>query len=231
MKKLIRLTESDLHRIVRESVKKVINEVMDDYQLDKFCERNPDCGCNCMKCPAFIANYRYNNGLDDYDDEDVYESVKRKHYNKLNEAFGVDFDDTLRWVQKKNPGMSYDAASRFASNIIRKREAKGLADKTSTVANTNGQQVVKRFEVNVNKHPSGYLIVDIADHQTKKSYGHAFKSSDSAKQFIIKTLNWIVKNIPTNTQYYIENTTDKPKFTNGATIFDRVFDFSNDKLI
>lgn len=29
-KKLIRLTESDLHRIVKESVKKIINEILDD---------------------------------------------------------------------------------------------------------------------------------------------------------------------------------------------------------
>ena len=29
-KKVIRLTESDLHRIVKESVKKIINEILDD---------------------------------------------------------------------------------------------------------------------------------------------------------------------------------------------------------
>lgn len=51
---------------------------MDDFELEKFCEHNPDCGCKCLSCPAFAANYRYNNGLDsrfssgicDYDDED-----------------------------------------------------------------------------------------------------------------------------------------------------------------
>lgn len=26
---------------------------MTSYELDKICERNPDCGCNCMKCPIF----------------------------------------------------------------------------------------------------------------------------------------------------------------------------------
>lgn len=35
---------------------------MSDYELEKFCESNPDCGCKCMKCPAFAANQRYNNG-------------------------------------------------------------------------------------------------------------------------------------------------------------------------
>ena len=31
MKKIIRLTESDLHRIVKESVKKILREIDDDY--------------------------------------------------------------------------------------------------------------------------------------------------------------------------------------------------------
>ena len=223
---------SKLRSSISEFVKRALNEVMDDYHLDKFCERNPDCGCNCMKCPAFIANYRYNNGLDDEDDE-VFESVgkKRRQHKTLNEAFGVDFDDTLRWVQKKNPNMSYDEAEKFATNIIRKREAKQLADKTANVPNTNNHPVVKRFDVKVNKHASGYLNVDIADHQTKKMYGHSFKSSDAARNFIIKTLDWIVKNIPTNTNFYIENIKDKPTFTRGATMFDRLTDFSNDILV
>ena len=35
---------------------------MTDAELEKFCESQPDCGCDCMKCPAFAANQRYNNG-------------------------------------------------------------------------------------------------------------------------------------------------------------------------
>lgn len=46
--------------------------VMSDYELERFCERNPDCGCNCMKCPAFIANMRYAEGYFDDDDDDEY---------------------------------------------------------------------------------------------------------------------------------------------------------------
>lgn len=45
---------------------------MTDYELEQFCERNPHCGCNCMKCPAFAANYRYNNGMDERDTSDDY---------------------------------------------------------------------------------------------------------------------------------------------------------------
>ncbi len=34
---------------------------MSDYELERFCNNNPHCGCDCMNCPAFAANYRYNN--------------------------------------------------------------------------------------------------------------------------------------------------------------------------
>ena len=26
---------------------------MTEYELDELCKRNPNCGCNCMKCPLF----------------------------------------------------------------------------------------------------------------------------------------------------------------------------------
>lgn len=48
----------------------------------------------------------------------VKESVKRV----LKEEFGVDFEDTLMWVQKKNPNMPPEEQKRFAKNIIKKRE-------------------------------------------------------------------------------------------------------------
>lgn len=48
----------------------------------------------------------------------VTESVKRI----VNEQYGADFEDTLRWVQKKKPDMSPEEQERFAKNIIRRRE-------------------------------------------------------------------------------------------------------------
>ena len=36
MKKLIRLTESDLHRIVKESVQRILKETRLDYDDDNF---------------------------------------------------------------------------------------------------------------------------------------------------------------------------------------------------
>lgn len=39
---------------------------MTEYELEKFCERNPDCGCNCIKRPAFAQMYNDTN----YDNEE-----------------------------------------------------------------------------------------------------------------------------------------------------------------
>lgn len=43
-------------------------KLMTEYELDKLCERNPDCGCNCMKCPLMAKYQRSQLGLDDEDD-------------------------------------------------------------------------------------------------------------------------------------------------------------------
>jgi hypothetical protein len=66
--KTIRLTESNLHKIIKESVKQILRE-----------------------------------------------------NNILNEAYGIDIDDTLAWVQKKRPDLSPSAQYKFAQNIIKKR--------------------------------------------------------------------------------------------------------------
>lgn len=34
---------------------------MTEYELDKICESNPDCGGNCMACPFFAEYYRNQN--------------------------------------------------------------------------------------------------------------------------------------------------------------------------
>lgn len=49
--------------------------VLDDFQLERICDRSPDCGCNCMKCEAFAANQRFHNGdHEDDDDDDDYQA-------------------------------------------------------------------------------------------------------------------------------------------------------------
>lgn len=47
--------------------------VLDDFQLERICDRSPDCGCNCMKCEAFAANQRFHNGDHDDEDDDDYD--------------------------------------------------------------------------------------------------------------------------------------------------------------
>lgn len=34
---------------------------MTEYELDKICEQNTDCGCNCMKCELFAEYIRSQN--------------------------------------------------------------------------------------------------------------------------------------------------------------------------
>lgn len=45
--------------------------VLTDEQLDRICERSSGlCGNNCTKCEAFAANWRYNNGYEDDENEE-----------------------------------------------------------------------------------------------------------------------------------------------------------------
>lgn len=29
---------------------------MTEYDLERLCEQNPDCGCDCMRCPLFAQH-------------------------------------------------------------------------------------------------------------------------------------------------------------------------------
>lgn len=140
-------------------------------------------------------------------------------------TFGVDFDTTLRWVQKKNPNMSYADAERFAANIIRKRECKELTEKTSNVPNVDGRPLRKRFEIVRFRHISGYIVTDVGDHQTKKAYGHSWKTLAQAEKWLTDLLGYIVKNIPTNGNLFIENNNERPKLGGHRDIFERGFTF------
>ena len=55
--------------------------------------------------------------------ESQFHQIVKESVNRiLNEQYGVDFEDTLRWVQKKKPDMSPEEQEQFAKNIIRRRE-------------------------------------------------------------------------------------------------------------
>ena len=51
-------------------------------------------------------------------ENELHNIIKESVNKLLNEEFGVDFYDTLDWVRRKNPNMSYKAAATFADNII-----------------------------------------------------------------------------------------------------------------
>lgn len=44
--------------------------VLTDAQLEQICENSPECGCKCLTCEAFAANYHYHHDDADDDDED-----------------------------------------------------------------------------------------------------------------------------------------------------------------
>lgn len=43
---------------------------MDEFELERFCERNPQCDCRCMRCAAFALYQRHELGLDEYNDDE-----------------------------------------------------------------------------------------------------------------------------------------------------------------
>ena len=142
--------------------------------------------------------------------------------------FGLDYDKTLRWVQYKHPEMSYDAAARFAENIVRKNKYAILAEKTSNLPNPDGRPLKKRFEIIRFRHISGYIVTDLADHQTQKIYGHSWRTLGQAEKWLAGELNYIVKHIPTNVNLYIDNSADRPKLQGHIDMFCRTFDFADD---
>ena len=36
----------------------LINNIMTEYELDKICEKQKDCGCKCMQCELFAKYMR-----------------------------------------------------------------------------------------------------------------------------------------------------------------------------
>ena len=102
-KKLIRLTESDLHRIVKESVKKIINEIGDtnrgQYMLGRLAAKKNAANYFNTYAPeiqrrrevgkigdyaakhsnSFGQDIAYNHGYDDYRQDNFFNDVKNKY--------------------------------------------------------------------------------------------------------------------------------------------------------
>ena len=86
--------------------------VLTDEQLDRICERSEGlCGCDCIRCEAFAANWRYNNGYDDEDEEQPFtlNTARREQlrnlFNKLQNNYEKDYffggcpDDGRHWCK------------------------------------------------------------------------------------------------------------------------------------
>lgn len=58
---------------------------------------------------------------------DLIKEYKSKLQYPIREEFGVDFADTLAWVEKKRPDLSRGAQIKFARNIIAKRQREMLS--------------------------------------------------------------------------------------------------------
>ena len=89
----------------------------------------------------------------------VIESVKRI----VNEQFGADFEDTLRWVQKKFPNKSPQEQERFARNIIKKKGKTSIDKSSSNTDNDGGSTIVPKQEYTVPKREYSYLS-DVLDY-------------------------------------------------------------------
>lgn len=51
---------SDFEKLFEMEEQENENErVLDDFQLERYCDNNPDCGCKCISCPFMAMNMRY----------------------------------------------------------------------------------------------------------------------------------------------------------------------------
>jgi hypothetical protein len=69
---------------------------------------------------------------------DLIRELKKKLSYPIKEEFGVDFDDTLAWVEKKRPDLSRGAQIKFARNIIAKRQREAVPALPPTPPSTTG---------------------------------------------------------------------------------------------
>lgn len=93
MKKLIRLTESDLHNIIKESVNKILNE-MDGTELNDF-------GYNAREL---------RNMLGDYDDDELNVAVEAEEAEELE-------NDIWKSISKIAHGNPYKVSFNFSDMV------------------------------------------------------------------------------------------------------------------
>jgi hypothetical protein len=69
---------------------------------------------------------------------DLIKKYKSKLQYPIKEEFGIDFADTLAWVEKKRPDLSRGAQIKFARNIIAKRQREAISALPPTPPSTTG---------------------------------------------------------------------------------------------
>lgn len=69
---------------------------------------------------------------------DLIRELNKKLSYPIKEEFGVDFDDTLAWVEKKRPDLTRGAQIKFARNIIAKRQRETVSALPPTPPATTG---------------------------------------------------------------------------------------------
>ena len=156
-------------------------------------------------------------------ENELHNIIKESVNKLLNEEFGVDFYDTLDWVRRKNPNMSYKAAATFADNIIKKRMHQILKDKTSYTPNIDNVPLKKRFVYDYRIY-YGKLIIEILDRQTKEIYStFPCMNRDKAIQLRDKQIDYIIKHVPTNTNFFEENINEQPENFKQTDMWDVLF--------
>lgn len=90
MRRRVRLTESDLHRIVKESVRRIINEIGDttkgQYMLGRLSQRKGEPLSKNFYSDGEIGAYaRHNANPPDYNDSNWYEKTNK--YQRKQDAF------------------------------------------------------------------------------------------------------------------------------------------------
>ena len=121
MKKLVRLTESDLHKIVKESVNRVLNEVQ--FGGESLHGNNPE-DWAAMK---YLRNDRIDHegdaGLYDDDESGYFRNLRNWERNGDNESELLDKmypDDYSKYFER---GRALDAKGHNKANRISKKQA------------------------------------------------------------------------------------------------------------
>jgi hypothetical protein len=96
-KKLIRLTESDLHRIVKESVEKIISEVLNDPVAHEDAYALAGAAKGATKTLGGKLKGMFN---------PAWKARKERQYNAFADR-GEELRDRLKTINKGNPNFNY----------------------------------------------------------------------------------------------------------------------------